>query len=170
MLSEVVRALTALAVVEAANHSWASAARLGGAARRMWQEMGAVCTFDDSFAQLDSCLEAAREALADEAFDRALGEGASLDLDAAVEYARRARGERRRPAFGWASLTPTELLVVDEVAKGATNPAIAETLLVSRETVKTHLSHIFAKLGVKTRSELAAAVAERRAAPPASIG
>lgn len=162
MLREIARALTALAGVEAANHSWASTARIGGATRRIWHEMRAVCTIDDGFAQLDSCLDAARKALDDQAFECALAEGEGLDLDAAVAYARRARGERRRPTFGWASLTPTEQLVVEEVARGATNPAIAEALLVSRETVKTHLSHIFAKLGVKSRSELAA-VASRRA-------
>ena len=167
LLEEIARALTVLASIEAANHAWASCTRFGGAARRTWRDMGAVCTMDDSFAQLDSSLDAAREALGDEAFERALAEGDSLDPNAAAEYARRTRGERRRPAFGWAALTPTEQLVVDEVAKGATNPSIAETLFVSRETVKTHLSHIFAKLGVKSRSELAAAVAERRAASAA---
>jgi predicted ATPase/class 3 adenylate cyclase/DNA-binding CsgD family transcriptional regulator len=168
MLEEIARALTALASIEAANHSWSSCTRFGGAARRLWRDMGAVCSMDDSFDQLDSSLGAAREALGDEAFERALTEGESLDPKAAVEYARRTRGERRRPAFGWAALTPTEQLVVDEVAKGATNPAIAESLFVSRETVKTHLSHIFAKLGVKSRSELAAAVAERRATSAAT--
>jgi predicted ATPase/class 3 adenylate cyclase/DNA-binding CsgD family transcriptional regulator len=163
MIEEVARALTVLASIEAANLAWTSCTRFGAAARRIWRDMGAVCSMDDSFAELDRSMDAAREALGPEAFEQALAEGESMDVDAAVEYARRTRGERRRPSFGWAALTPTEQLIVDEVAKGATNPAIAETLFVSRETVKTHLSHIFAKLGVKSRSELAAAAAERRA-------
>ncbi len=38
----------------------------------------------------------------------ALSEGANLSIDEAVSYARRGRGRRGRPSFGWASLTPTE--------------------------------------------------------------
>jgi DNA-binding CsgD family transcriptional regulator len=74
---------------------------------------------------------------------------------------RRARGERRRPSFGWDSLTPTELEVVRLAAAGLTNPAIGERLFISRGTVKTHLQHLFAKLGVHTRAELAAAAIRR---------
>ena len=42
------------------------------------------------------------------------------------------------------------------VAQGLSNPEIAERLLMGRATVKTHLEHIFAKLGVSSRAELAA--------------
>jgi DNA-binding CsgD family transcriptional regulator len=90
-------------------------------------------------------------------FPRVATEGQRLDGPAAVAYARRARGERRRPSFGWDSLTPTELEVVRLAAAGLTNPAIGERLFISRGTVKTHLLHVFTKLGVHTRSELAAA-------------
>ena len=90
-------------------------------------------------------------------FTRITTEGQRLDGLAAVAYARRARGERRRPSFGWDSLTPTELEVVRLAAAGLTNPAIGERLFISRGTVKTHLLHVFAKLGVHTRAELAAA-------------
>ena len=41
-------------------------------------------------------------------------------------------------------------------------PEIAAKLIMSRDTVKTHLSHIFTKLGVTSRSELAVAAARRR--------
>jgi DNA-binding CsgD family transcriptional regulator len=63
--------------------------------------------------------------------------------------------KRKRPRHGWAALTPTESQVVDLVAQGLTNPQIAERLIMGRATVKTHLEHIFAKLGVTTRTELA---------------
>ena len=46
-------------------------------------------------------------------------------------------------------------------AEGLTNPQIAERLFVSRSTVKVHLAHIFAKLGVSTRAELAALAIKR---------
>ena len=42
------------------------------------------------------------------------------------------------------------------LAQGLTNPQIAERLFISRATVKTHLIHVFNKLGVSTRSQLAA--------------
>ena len=156
-------ALTTIVSAELANRDWASAARLGGAVCRLWRDLGLVCTWDESLDRLTADLARAEDALNEPEYAAARAEGESLDLDSAVAYARRARGERRRPAFGWDALTPTEQRVADEVAKGATNPEIAESLLMSRETVKTHLSHIFTKLGVKSRSELAATVATRSA-------
>jgi predicted ATPase/DNA-binding CsgD family transcriptional regulator len=102
-----------------------------------------------------------RRALGATAFDRAAEEGARLTLDQGVEYARRARGRRGRPATGWSSLTPTELEVVRLVAEGLTNPQIGARLLMSRGTVKTHLAHIFTKLDTTNRAQLAAAAINR---------
>ena len=72
-------------------------------------------------------------------------------------YARRGRGQRGRPSFGWASLTPTERRVVELVVEGLTNAEIGERMFVSTATVKSHLNHIFDKLGVTNRRQLAAA-------------
>jgi DNA-binding CsgD family transcriptional regulator len=113
----------------------------------------------------DSTTANLRRALGAPAFDRAAAEGARLTLDQAVEYARRARGRRGRPATGWSSLTPTELEVVRLVAEGLTNPQIGARLLMSRGTVKTHLSHIFTKLDTTNRAQLAAAVIDRGLPP-----
>jgi len=74
----------------------------------------------------------------------------------------RTRREQRRvgvrvPARGGGSgggpgaLSPRELEVARLVAEGCTNQQIAERLYVSIRTVETHLSHIFAKLGVSSR-------------------
>ncbi|HEY2223190.1 MAG TPA: LuxR C-terminal-related transcriptional regulator [Actinomycetospora sp.] len=90
-----------------------------------------------------------------EAFAGAWEQGVGLDRDTAVTYARRTRGPRRRPRHGWASLSPAELEVVRLAAAGHANPVIAERLFVTRATVKTHLVHVFAKLGVRTRAQLA---------------
>lgn len=68
------------------------------------------------------------------------------------------RGPRRRASSGWAALTPAELRVAKLVAEGLTNPEIAERLFISRDTVKTHIGHVFSKLGVVSRRELAAEV------------
>ncbi len=50
-------------------------------------------------------------------------------------------------------LTPRELEILREVAKGKSNKEIGETLYISESTVKTHISNIFQKLGIKNRSE-----------------
>jgi DNA-binding NarL/FixJ family response regulator len=52
-----------------------------------------------------------------------------------------------------AGLSPRELEVLDQIATGATNPAIATRLSLSVKTVGNHISAIFAKLGVATRGE-----------------
>jgi predicted ATPase/DNA-binding CsgD family transcriptional regulator len=96
-----------------------------------------------------------------EAARRIIEEGRSLDPIAAVLLARRSRGRRSRPVSGWSSLTPTEREVAGLAADGLTNPAIAGRLLMSANTVKTHLSHVYAKTGVPGRSGLAAAWARR---------
>lgn len=71
------------------------------------------------------------------------------------------RGPRRRPTTGWESLTPTELEVVRLAAEGLTNGEIGRRLFISPRTVSTHLTHVFGKLGVSTRVQLAAEVARR---------
>jgi len=45
--------------------------------------------------------------------------------------------------------------------RSATNRDVAERLFISVNTVKVHLSHVFAKLGVRTRTELATAAVQR---------
>jgi DNA-binding CsgD family transcriptional regulator/tetratricopeptide (TPR) repeat protein len=87
--------------------------------------------------------------------------GARLKLEEAASMARRGRGPRRRPAFGWPSLTPAERNVADLVARGLTNPEIAARLGVSTGTIKDHVSSALRKLGVRTRAELAAAVSSQ---------
>jgi DNA-binding CsgD family transcriptional regulator len=87
--------------------------------------------------------------------------GSQLSLAEAIAYARRGRGERRRPQIGWASLTPVERDVVRLVAEGHTNAAIGQRLFISANTVKKHLSHVYAKLDVGGRADLAAEVARR---------
>jgi predicted ATPase/DNA-binding CsgD family transcriptional regulator len=88
--------------------------------------------------------------------------GATMTLPAAAAYALRTWGPRRRPAHGWASLTPTEQAVAALVADGRTNPQIAAQLLVGPSTVKTHLEHIFAKLDTRSRAGVAVAWARSR--------
>lgn len=109
----------------------------------------------------DGQLEATRRSLDDGAFARAWAEGTAMSFDDVVAYLQRGRGERKRPATGWASLTPTEQQVVDLVAEGLANKEIAARLFMSVPTVKSHLTHSYAKLGYSSRAELIAAAAAR---------
>jgi DNA-binding CsgD family transcriptional regulator len=75
--------------------------------------------------------------------------------------ARRRRRQQERPATGWDALTRMERQVTELVAQGLTNPEIGTRLYISRRTVETHLSHVFAKIGVSSRAEVAAEAARR---------
>jgi DNA-binding CsgD family transcriptional regulator len=61
---------------------------------------------------------------------------------------------RARPAAGWEALTPTEVKVAYLVGDGRSNPDVAAALFLSRNTVQTHVSHILAKLGARSRAEI----------------
>ena len=62
---------------------------------------------------------------------------------------------------GAGALSPREIDVLTLVARGRTNREIARTLFVSEATVKTHLGHVFDKLGVKDRASAVATAYER---------
>ncbi len=94
---------------------------------------------------------------------------AARDL-ARAEAALRQMGIRRgrhvthsRAQSRWQSLTPSERAVVYLVAEGLSNPQIGQRLYVSRRTVQTHLAHVFAKLHITSRAQLAAEAAWHRA-------
>jgi ATP/maltotriose-dependent transcriptional regulator MalT len=50
-------------------------------------------------------------------------------------------------------ITPRELEILELIAKGMSNREIAEKLFVSENTVKTHSSRVFDKLGAKRRTQ-----------------
>jgi ATP/maltotriose-dependent transcriptional regulator MalT len=146
-------ALETLASIAFQKGDAAAAARLLGAAEAFREHTGYRWRWphrEDEIAALRPQLDAAH-----------LVEGAALSLSEAAEYARRGWGERGRPLCGWDSLTPSELRVVELVAAGLPNRDIAAKLFVSLATVKTHLVHVYTKLDVRTRTELAAAATRR---------
>ncbi len=73
--------------------------------------------------------------------------------------ARRVMSQVRRPARD--TLSEREMEILATVAKGATNKEIAANLFISEATVKTHLLHIYEKLGVKDRAAAVGAGYER---------
>lgn len=73
-----------------------------------------------------------------------------------------AGGRPRRPATtGLDALTPSERRVAQLVAQGLTNRQIAHFLFVSPRTVTTHLTHIYQKIGISSRSELSSLLTEQ---------
>ena len=87
--------------------------------------------------------------------------GATVDRDRAlarlrtVGIRRGPRSTHRGDVRGPAGLTPTERRVTTLVQEGLTNPEIASRLFLSPRTVQTHVSHVLAKLGARSRVEVA---------------
>jgi DNA-binding CsgD family transcriptional regulator len=154
--ADVIRALELLVSVAAARESFPEAARLWGATQRLRDNF----TYREQLApecdRLARDLTLAQDRLGSHAFESACDEGAQLTLADAVAYAQRARGERKRPSHGWDGLTPTERRVADLAVAGLSNAEIAAQLFVGRETVKTHMSNVYAKIGVANRAQLVA--------------
>lgn len=66
------------------------------------------------------------------------------------------RGARaKRAAKGWDALTPTERKIALRVAAGRSTSEIAQSMFLTRRTTQTHISHILAKLGMRSRVEIA---------------
>ena len=128
----------------------AQAAEDAGAALARHGEAGQARPLLEQAAGIYGRLDAARDLARTEAVLREAG------------IRRGRRGARKRPQAGWQSLTPTEHAVVALVADGLSNPQIGERLYISRRTVQTHIAHVFAKLDLSARAQLAVEVTRHR--------
>jgi predicted ATPase/DNA-binding CsgD family transcriptional regulator len=126
---------------------------------------------------------ATRAQLGEAAFAAAWAAGQSLTAEQAVAEAKHmlmeveAGDQLRQPELPAPStkledglavtLTPRERQVLALIAKGFTNRAIADSLVVAERTAEIHVSNVLSKLGVTSRTQAAAyAVAQGLAAPP----
>ncbi len=149
--------LEALAWVGAGAGQSERSAGLLGAADTLWEAL----QIDEPpllTAHRHACEQAVRTELGDERFVALYEQGGALRLDETLALA---LGEETTSILvdstgEFSLLTPRELEVVHLVAAGATNREVAANLVISYETVKTHLHHILAKLGFESRVELAA--------------
>jgi DNA-binding NarL/FixJ family response regulator len=87
----------------------------------------------------------------------------SMGMEAFAERALRellATGEtaRKRTADTRDELTPQERQIAELARDGLSNPDIGTRLFLSRRTVEWHLRHVFAKLAIQSRRELASAL------------
>ena len=93
------------------------------------------------------------------ALDAATRTESALLARHAREELEAAGGKAMRAALsGPAALTPSERRVAELASSGLSNREIAETLWVTQKTVEVHLSHTYAKLGIRTRTQLVEAL------------
>jgi DNA-binding CsgD family transcriptional regulator len=148
--------LLGLGEVVAAQGQLAWAAQLWGAAEALRETSGTPLT-PSEHADYEQEVDAARIHLGEKAFLAAWTEGRTLS----PEHILTTQGqgallppEKRStsPSPSPHGLTPRELEVLRVVAQGLTNEQVAERLVISPRTVDTHLTSIYSKIGVSSRS------------------
>ena len=147
-------ALDCLAIVAGGTGNNVIATRLFASAEATRTRMG-MAQFKVLEAGDQATITAVRDALSANDFDSAWAEGTALSMEEAIAYAQRGRGQRKRADSGWDSLTPAELDVVRLISDGLGNKEVAARLFVSPRTVQAHLAHIYTKLGLTSRVQLA---------------
>jgi predicted ATPase/DNA-binding CsgD family transcriptional regulator len=149
------------------------AARLLGASHAVWRTSGAKIDETSPYSQVEKGLqEAVAEAVGAGAFERAFAEGASYSFDEAVALAlgegdggspQPSRSSGRTGADAPGGLTRRELEIAGLLAEGLTNREIAARLVIAQRTAETHVDHILSKLGMTSRAQVAAWIAEQPA-------
>ncbi len=150
--------LMGLAKIDAAAGQLVRATVLWGSADRMSEAFGTQMTRAARLViDYEAEIIAARARLGDDAWAAAWSEGRTLTQQQAVALARTDGVDEPRLTTGSrvGGLSAREVEVLALVARGATNAEVARTLFLSPRTVDWHLSSVYTKLGVRSRTEAA---------------
>jgi non-specific serine/threonine protein kinase len=159
--------LDALAWGVGASGQHKHAAHLLGAADALWESTGgsmAILTPELMRAH-DNCVATARAALGDRVYATAFRHGTHMLPSQALHDAERERRSTRSgqvQSSGANPLTAREKQIAVLLAQGLSNKAIAKTLVIAQRTAETHVANILLKLGLTSRGQVAAWVAEHR--------
>jgi DNA-binding CsgD family transcriptional regulator len=155
------------------------AAHLWGAAEAAREVTGIALSAGER-ALHEPYLAAARSRLGEAAWEEALGKGRAIILKEAAEYALAKEAEPAAPTYPAleepstdqppVALTPRENEVAVLVAKELTNRQIASQLMLSEHTVATHIHNILKKLGLHSRTQIAAYFTEQHKPLPLDNG
>jgi predicted ATPase/DNA-binding CsgD family transcriptional regulator len=166
----IARGLEAVAAVAVAQGADIVGARLEGASTMLREAVGPVRS-SAAQARLDRLLAPAHQRLGPSATASLVAEGRRLSMHEAVRYALSfARSASPAAADQPASsdqpsvLTARELEIAKLIARGLSNRAIAEELVISPATAARHVANILGKLGVNSRAQVAAWTVRQRAA------
>jgi predicted ATPase/DNA-binding CsgD family transcriptional regulator len=143
------------------------AAHLLGAASVLWDATGtSIATLlPELVGEHDKAVAAARAALGDQASAAAFRRGRQMPLAQALndaEHTRRSTRSGQVNTGGAGSLTSREEEIAGLLAQGLSNKAIAKSLVIAQRTAETHVANVLVKLGLTSRSQVAAWVAEQR--------
>jgi DNA-binding NarL/FixJ family response regulator len=159
--ADVVHCLAGLASIAAAEGTIVRAACLWGAAEALFEKIEAVYAYVPD-GSLHRSQVTARSLIEEAAWEAAWAEGRTMSPEQAIAYAldHSARPETASPETYPAGLSAREADVLRLIATGLTNAEVAEKLFLSSRTVEWHLSSIYRKLGLHSRSEATRFAAE----------
>lgn len=163
-------AIAALAWCAGSGGQHERAAGLLGAAHAVWRRSGARIAEVSPYRAFDEqCAEQARQAIGAQTFAAAFEATAAVGVDEAISFAlaekaSKPRPQARRPRGSPGGLTRREREIAELVAEGLSNRLIAARLVIAQRTAETHVENILAKLGFTSRAQIAAWLAEHRAA------
>jgi predicted ATPase/DNA-binding CsgD family transcriptional regulator len=149
------------------------AAHLLGAAEVLWDSTAAslATVMPELVGEHDEAVAAARAALGDQGYAAAFRRGRQMPLAQALndaEHIRRSTRSGQADAGGAGSLTSREAEIAGLLAQGLSNKAIAKSLVIAQRTAETHVANVLVKLGLTSRSQVAAWVAEQRGIDPSA--